>query len=97
MQPLGTRDHGTNGRTMVLFAFALYLVGASLREVTVLANHPEVVWGTVSIVFSCVSRALQVAGATLFVGAVTYRECSHWVWGSFLVVALLFGAVMRIT
>lgn len=60
-------------------------------------NIPGVVWSETSILLSCISRAFQVIGATLFVGAVTYRECGHWAWGVFLAIAILFGIVVRIT
>lgn len=95
IQPLTNRPAGMNTRTMVLFSFAIYLLGASIREVVVLANDPGFLWGHASLVFSCLSRSLQVAGATLFVGAVTHRECGHWIWTIFLACAVVFGIALR--
>jgi len=81
-----------NVRAGVLLAFAVYLTGASIREAVVLMSGIGV-WGDQSIMWSAGARVLQIIGACLFVGAATYRQCGHWVWGTVLVAAVLFSTV----
>ena len=81
-----------NVRAGVLIAFAIYLTGASMREAVVLLAGLGV-WSDQAIMWSSGARVLQIIGACLFVGAATYRQCGHWVWGTVLVAAILFSTV----
>jgi len=81
-----------NVRAWVLLAFAVYLTGASMREAVVLIAGIQN-WNETAILWSSGSRVLQIVGACMFVAAATYRQCGHWVWGTVLVVAILFSTV----
>jgi hypothetical protein len=81
-----------NVRAGVLVAFAVYLTGAAIREAVVLIWGLGV-WSDEAIIWSAGARVLQIIGACLFVGAATYRQCGHWVWGTVLVAAILSSTV----
>ena len=80
-------------RKVVMASFAGFMLATSFREV------PAIVWGVESwpvmaTALSGIARLLQVAFASLFVGAITYRECRHWVWVIMLAVAAVFSMVV---
>lgn len=81
-----------NVRAWVLLSFAVYLIGASMREAVVLIAGIQT-WGDTAILWSSGSRCLQIIGACMFVAAATYRRCGHWVWGTVLAAAVLFSMV----
>lgn len=81
-----------NVRAGVLIAFAIYLTGASMREAVLLIAGTQI-WGDQALMWSSAARVLQIIGACLFVGAATYRQCGHWVWGTVLGAAILFSTV----
>lgn len=79
-------------RTWVLSAFAIYLLGAVIREIGVLV-YAFSLWSGDALIVACVARVLQVTGASLFVGAVTHRQCGHRIWVGTLIGAFALGFV----
>lgn len=80
-------------RALLLWSFAIYMLGSTLREVVVL-SYGLTGWPEVAIMLSAAARAVQVFAACLFFYALTARFCGHWVWASSLALAIVFGAIV---
>lgn len=80
-------------RRWVLAAFAIYLVGAVIREAVVMAVGISG-WGETAIMVSGVSRVFQLVGAAMFIGGVTHRESGPWIWTTTLASALIFAVLV---
>ena len=80
-------------RAMLLWAFAAYMVGSTAREAVVL-TYGMVGWPYDAVIMSAAARGIQIAGACVFVYALTARFCGHWIWASSLVMAIVFGAAL---
>ena len=64
-------------RRDILLAFAIYLLGASLREVVVYHYHSH--WTELAYTFSGVSQLVQLVGVTMFLRACFSGHCPTWV------------------
>lgn len=62
-----------------LIAFALMLFGTLLRELVALHYDPQA-WTTTALYLSAAARVFKIAGALLFVRAVTHDRCGEWAW-----------------
>jgi hypothetical protein len=74
-------------RKDILLAFAIYLLGASMRE-SVVYYYGGTPWDGWAFATSGISRVIQLVGVTLFLRAALSDHCPPWAqW-------CLFGAVI---
>ena len=71
-----------------LAAFALMLGGTFMREVVAL-YYGSMAWPEVAMGLSAAARVLKIAGAILFVRAVTQPKYGEWGWVAILASATL--------
>jgi hypothetical protein len=83
-------------RSLLLWAFALYMIGSMGREAVVLVFGMNG-WPENAVILSAASRGVQIGGACLFVYALTARFCGHYIWISSLAMAVVFGAIVTAT
>jgi hypothetical protein len=83
-------------RSLLLWAFAAYMIGCTARELVVL-TFGLTGWPDTAIILSAASRGVQIGGACLFVYALTARFCGHYIWISSLAMAVVFGAIVTAT
>ena len=80
-------------RMVTLLAFALFMLGAAAREAVVVVAGVEA-WSYTPIVWSGVARAVQLAGAVLFIWNITRGICGNWLWTMSLGVAVAFSILV---
>lgn len=83
----------TTPNRQIMMGFALIMLGCALREAVVYLNG-AVTWGTDAIVWSALARYVWIAGAVLFVRAITFAKCGEWAWIGILLAATSFAAVI---
>lgn len=84
-------------RKDILFAFAIYLMGASLRETVVYyysttGGGPG--WTPFAYLMSGCARVVQLTGVVLFLRAALSEHCLPWVLWSLLALVALFVMVV---
>lgn len=77
-----------------LFAFGVFLLGSMIREVTV-HYYGVTGWPPDALVWSGVSRLIQIAGIALFIRASLAKVCGEWGWIAVLVVAMVGAWLIR--
>jgi hypothetical protein len=83
----------TAARRDILLAFAIYLLGSSLREVVVYIYGGDR-WTELAYLVSGISRVIQLVGVVLFLHAALSEHCRPWVLWSLLGVVVLFVLVV---
>lgn len=76
-----------------LIAFSLMLFGAMARELVVVHYGP-VGWPEAALFWSSIARCFKIAGALLFVRAITIDRCGEWVWLAVFAAALVVAAIV---
>lgn len=79
-------------RRQFLLGFSLYMAGAGMRELIVMAAGMTA-WDDTAIALSMVSRIIQVIGVCVYVRAATIHACNEMGWVMLLCVATLFAIV----
>ena len=74
-------------RVITLTAFALYLGGGAMRDIVVVAAGVES-WGAWPVLWSGVSRIIQLSAACLFIWNISRAVCGNWLWTLSLAVAV---------
>lgn len=77
-------------RRMFLIGFALYMGGATMRELVVLWAGIET-WTEQAILMSMSSRIVQIGGACVYIRAATTPRCKELGWIIVLAMALMFS------
>lgn len=79
-------------RRDILLAFAIYLLGSSMREVVVYYFHDG--WTRLAYALSGTARVIQLVGAVLFLRSALAEYCPPWAhWTLFLSVVLFVMVV----
>lgn len=78
-------------RRDILLSFAVYLLGASLREVVVY-YYAGTSWTELAYLTSGIARVIQLAGVVMFLRSALHEHCPPWaLWTLFAFVFLLVG------
>ena len=86
LQLLRAGDPASFARVVGLAALILFMSGAVGREAVVVVSG-TVNWSVYAILWSGAARAVQVAGAALFIWNITRPVCGNWFWVLSLAVA----------
>ena len=80
-------------RRDLLLAFAIYLLGSSIRE-SVVYHYGGQNWDETALLLSGLSRVIQLVGVTLFIWGAVREHCQPWcIWALLGVVLALVAAV----
>jgi len=80
-------------RRDLLLAFAIYLLGSSIRE-SVVYYYGGQNWDETALLLSGLSRVIQLGGVTLFIWAAVREHCPAWsIWALLGVVLALVAVV----
>lgn len=79
-------------RRMFLIGFAVYMLGAAMRE-TVVLWAGVLQWSDMSIIMSSISRVIQIVGACVYVRAATLPRCGEIGWLTVLLSSVAFSLV----
>jgi hypothetical protein len=82
----------TAARRDILLAFAIYLLGASMREMVVYYYHGG--WTQLAYMLSGAARLVQLVGVTIFLRAALSEHCPPWALWTLFGVVILFVVVV---
>ena len=82
-----------NSRQSVLVAFIVYSLSSCLRDAIVLM-YGAIEWPHMAYVLSSVSRVGMIAGALIFVWAISRNICGHYLWCVVLGLAVAFSIIV---
>lgn len=77
-----------------LFAFAVFLFGSMIREMTV-HYYGAISWPPEALIWSGLSRIIQIVGIALFIRASLGKVCGEWGWIAVLVIATIGAWIIQ--
>lgn len=77
-----------------LFAFGVFLLGSMIREATVY-YYGVTGWPQDALIWSGLSRVIQIAGIALFIRASLAKVCGEWGWIAVLVAAMVGAWIVQ--
>lgn len=80
-------------RRDLLLAFAIYLLGSSVRE-SVVYYYGGQNWTELALLLSGLSRVIQLVGVTLFIWGAVREHCAPWAIWALLGVVLVLVAIV---